>query len=62
MKYINTATIAGALAFCGTLATAFGQPALSEVFTNPQFVQSVIGMVSALSAIVAALSAPPRAK
>lgn len=62
MKYINTATISGALAFCGTLATAFGHQALSEVFTNPNFVQSVIGMVSAISALVAAFSVPPQAK
>lgn len=59
MKYITVNTVSGVLAFLGTLATAFGKPAMAQVFSDPNTVQAVTGIISAGAAIVATLTVPP---
>jgi hypothetical protein len=62
MKFINQATLSAMLSFAGAMAMAFGQPKLAATFSDPIFVNGILGAVTAGAAVVAALSAPPAPK
>lgn len=56
MNFLTLGTVAGVLAFGGTLAAAFGKPAFATFLTDPSTAQSVLAVISAGAALVAGVA------